>query len=221
MNVFDWARERPAAAVLSILGVLLLGTALWWNFLGPGAAPKEPLGTPPVVTTTLKPTSSPDATVAPTPSPATSTGPKATAGPTQSPDTKPSKEPKKPKEKTYAHNEDGSPYVISAEEDNLQAPEVAEWKPVAEGFAKAWANPSVGEKKWRAAIKPYMTTDGFDAMSAAAIENVPQWKFESATQTASYDQSNTVNLAYKEDPKGAKLKMIILSNGDWLIDEVG
>jgi hypothetical protein len=218
MQIIEWARERPAAAALSILGLLLVGTALWWNFLGPGSEPKTADAKPPIVQTTLPPDSSASATDQPTANPSATTSPTASQEPSQSPSASPSTE---AKEKTYAHNEDGTPWVISAEEDNLQAPEIGDWKPVAEGFAKAWANPSVGGKKWRAAIKPYLTSDAYDAMSSADIENVPQWKFSHATQTASYDQSNTVNLAYEENSKGAKLKMIILSNGDWLIDEVG
>jgi hypothetical protein len=55
-----------------------------------------------------------------------------------------------------------------------QAPTPTDWKPVANAFANAWANPKVGKDAWLSAIKPTVTPDLYDQFTNTDIERVGQ-----------------------------------------------
>jgi hypothetical protein len=55
-----------------------------------------------------------------------------------------------------------------------QAPTPTDWNPVANAFAKAWANPKIGKEAWLSAIKPTVTSDLYDQFANTDITRVGQ-----------------------------------------------
>lgn len=55
-----------------------------------------------------------------------------------------------------------------------QAPPPTDWKPVANSFATAWANPKVGQEAWLSALKPTVTADLYDKFSNTDVERMSQ-----------------------------------------------
>jgi hypothetical protein len=55
-----------------------------------------------------------------------------------------------------------------------QAPTPTDWKPVANAFAKAWANPKAGQEAWLSALKPTVTSDLYDKFSNTNVERMSQ-----------------------------------------------
>lgn len=53
-----------------------------------------------------------------------------------------------------------------------QAPTPKDWKPVANAFAKAWANPKAGQESWLNAIKPTVTSDLYEKFTTTDIGRV-------------------------------------------------
>lgn len=55
-----------------------------------------------------------------------------------------------------------------------QAPTPKDWKPVANAFAKAWANPKAGQEAWLNALKPTVTSDLYDQFTTTDVGRVSQ-----------------------------------------------
>lgn len=67
-----------------------------------------------------------------------------------------------------------SPPPMLSGGDKPQAPSPTDWKPVANSFAKAWANPKVGQEAWLSALKPTVTSDLYEKFTNTDVERMSQ-----------------------------------------------
>lgn len=67
-----------------------------------------------------------------------------------------------------------SPPPVLSGGNKPQAPVPTDWRPLANSFAKAWANPKVGQEAWLRALKPTVTSDLYDKFTSTDVERMSQ-----------------------------------------------
>lgn len=102
-----------------------------------------------------------------------------------------------------------------------QAPTIQDWHPVAEKFAAAWANPSVGKDAWLAAMKPYATAQLLTELGRADIRNVPQDTLQNVRSVRHSERTWIFNAAYNSGKIRFGASITVQNDGSWLVDHVG
>lgn len=102
-----------------------------------------------------------------------------------------------------------------------QAPAIQDWKPVAEKFSAAWANPSVGKDAWLAAMKPYVTSQVLAEFSRTDIRNVPQDTFQNIHDVKHSERTHLFDPVYVSGKDRFGASITVQTDGSWLVDHVG
>jgi hypothetical protein len=102
-----------------------------------------------------------------------------------------------------------------------QAVTAQDWRPTAEAFAAAWANPEGGKDAWLARVKPYATPALAATFAYTDIRNIPTDKLASISTIS--EASGTVSFKAYYDDGGLLFQglAIIKTDGSWLVDKVG
>lgn len=102
--------------------------------------------------------------------------------------------------------------------DHQQAPEVGDWQEPVDGFAKAWANPSVGKDAWLAAMKPFITPGMYQSYTYTDISQVPQLEVEYVTIHDESPRTRTIKIVYKDGTK-MLAQAEIQNDGSFLVNK--
>lgn len=102
-----------------------------------------------------------------------------------------------------------------------QAPELQDWKPIAEKFSAAWANPSVGKDAWLAAMKPYITPELLAQFSKTDIRNVPQDTLYNIRSVRHSDASWIFSPTFTSGKDRISAQITAQTGGSWLVEHVG
>lgn len=109
--------------------------------------------------------------------------------------------------------------------DGPQAPELGEWEPVVDAFAKEWANDTGGHAGWLKRMRPYITDElyeGFESTDPMWILNMDYDSFVESDLTRDKEvMARRVNLRYDGDKKPKTTIVVeIQDNGEWLVSAV-
>lgn len=102
-----------------------------------------------------------------------------------------------------------------------QAPTLQDWKPTAEKFSAAWANPSVGKDAWLAAMKPYATEELLTSLARADIRNVPQDTLYNVRSVKNSERTWIFTPTFTSDKERFSASITVQNDGSWLVDHVG
>ncbi|QOD05892.1 hypothetical protein [Pseudarthrobacter sp. BIM B-2242] len=102
-----------------------------------------------------------------------------------------------------------------------QAPTLQDWKPTAEKFSAAWANPSVGKEAWLAAMKPYATEELLTSLARADIRNVPQDTLYNVRSVKNSERTWIFNPTFTSGKDRFGASITVQNDGSWLVDHVG
>lgn len=101
-----------------------------------------------------------------------------------------------------------------------QAPTPSDWRPTANSFATAWANPKVGQEAWLSAIKPTVTPDLYAKFSNTDVERMSQLEVSGINA----EQEDYAGVNARVSFKGTNFTILIhltpQANMGWLVSVV-
>lgn len=101
-----------------------------------------------------------------------------------------------------------------------QAPEQGDWEPAADGFAAAYANPSVGREAWLAALKPFVTGSSYRGFENTDINRVQQDEVEYVLLDDELERIVRFHIYFKGGSQPLMGTAEIQNDGSWLVSSV-
>lgn len=101
-----------------------------------------------------------------------------------------------------------------------QAVTAQAWRPVAEAFAAAWANPDGGKDAWASRLQGYATPALTATFAYTDIRNVPADELVSVSTIDEASGTVSFSAVYAEGGTRFQGLAIIRSDGSWLVDKV-
>lgn len=105
--------------------------------------------------------------------------------------------------------------------DGPQAPQIGDWEPVVNSFAKEWANDTGGHDGWLKRMRPYITDDLYEGFESTDPMWIQSMEFRSADETTTFNKdvaARRVDLFFKgRDKPAATVVVAIQDNGEWLV----
>lgn len=111
-----------------------------------------------------------------------------------------------------------SPVIVAG--GAQQAVTAKEWRPVAEAFAAAWANPDGGKDAWAARLQGHATPALAATFAYTDIRNVPTDNLVSVSTIEEASGTVSFNAVYEEGGTRFQGLAIIRPDGSWLVDKV-
>ena len=101
-----------------------------------------------------------------------------------------------------------------------QAPTTGDWRPTANAFAKAWANPKVGQQAWLDALKPTVTSNLYNEFTTTDVGRVRQLEVSDITSDAEDYAGVNATVSFKNTDFTIKIHLTPLADMSWRVSVV-
>lgn len=91
------------------------------------------------------------------------------------------------------------------------APTMEDWRPVAEEFATAWANPEGGKDAWLKRLRPLTSDDAYEGLESTNEAAIPDLTFVAVEENVVNGNQVAVDASY--EGQGKVLRMGLLPDG--------
>jgi len=99
-----------------------------------------------------------------------------------------------------------------------QAPTLGDWKPVAEKFATAWANPEGGKDAWLKRLRPLTNDKAYSGLENTSAERLPKLTFASLDTQVENESTVVVDAVYTGSSKPVlRIGLAPENNGQWQV----
>ena len=115
--------------------------------------------------------------------------------------------------------EENSPVEIHVG-DAQQAVEASDWRPVADGFAEAWANPDGGKDAWLKRLRPYVTDSLYRSFGYTDISNIPDDEYLSSSPMEEGGGTMSFQSHFVDGGNRFNGLLEIQNDGTWLVKTI-